>query len=361
MKTEQVNIRLEADLAAALDRVAAVESLDRTTAARRLLENSLRQWQIDRAVRDYQAGASSIGRAAEEAGLSQWELLDAVRDAQVAHPLTAEDTHRRLELMLRSDDTLPDIPPAAGGVLLVGINPAPVSVTAGHYYQGKLGRRLWRRLEHVGLLHDPVPGAEDEAFRAAGHGLTDIVKRPTPSSDSLTQEELDQGARALRHKITRWNPRLVLFAFREPAARLLGSQVKPGLCGDIDGTPAFLLSGPYAPGQVTDQIDRELRELLGTAEPVSPAGGERTQRITDNDIACGQIRLPRGAKRFFPSTKGKVEIVLRGRRATATYDPRMGPDRERSAVLRVGELVRELEPGSRLLVRQGVGGTVLLD
>ncbi|MGH3082618.1 MAG: uracil-DNA glycosylase family protein [Gaiellaceae bacterium] len=361
MKTEQVNIRLEADLAAALDRMADVESLDRTTAARRLLESSLRQWQVDRAIRDYQTGASSIGRAAEEAGLSQWEILDAARAAQVAHPSTAEDVRRRLEPIVRSPDTLPDIPPAAGGVLLVGINPAPVSVAAGHYYQGKLGRRLWRRLERVGLLRDPVPGAEDEAFATAGHGLTDIVKRPTPSSKELTRTELERGAGELREKIAEWTPGLVLFASREPAVRLLGSHVKPGRCGEIAGVPAFLLSGPYAPSVEGERIDGELQQLLGLAEQTARTG-ELTQRVTKNDLVKGQIRLPRPAKRFFPSAKGKVEIVLRGTRATATYDPRLGPDRERSAVLRVGPLVRELvEPGSRLVVRQGVGGAAVLE
>ena len=82
-------------------------------------------------------------------------------------------------LKLQADDTLPDFPPKPGGALLAGINPAPASVARGHYYQGKLGLRLWKRLESVGLLVGAVPGQEDEAFVAAGHGLTDLVKRVT--------------------------------------------------------------------------------------------------------------------------------------------------------------------------------------
>ena len=42
MKTEQMNIRLEPDLVAALERVAREEALDRTTTVRRLLELSIR-------------------------------------------------------------------------------------------------------------------------------------------------------------------------------------------------------------------------------------------------------------------------------------------------------------------------------
>jgi len=244
MKTEQVNIRLGADLAAALDRIADLESLDRAAAARRLLESSLRRWRIDRAVRDYQAGAVSVGRAAEEAGLTQWELLDEVREGQVAHPLTGEEIRRRLGAASGDVRTLPDIPPQPGGVLLVGINPAPVSVAAGHYYQGRIGRRLWRRLAGIGLLEDAVDGAEDEAFATGGHGLTDLVKRPTPSSKELSRDELEGGTGALLEKIREWQPGLVLFAFKEPAASLLGAGVKPGRYGEVGGVPAFLLSGP---------------------------------------------------------------------------------------------------------------------
>lgn len=34
----------------------------------------------------------------------------------------------------------------------VGINPSPVSVAAGHYYQGRLGRLFFSRLYEAGVL-----------------------------------------------------------------------------------------------------------------------------------------------------------------------------------------------------------------
>ncbi len=177
----------------------------------------------------YQTGEVSLGRAAEEAGLTNWELIDAARLASIAHPLTAAEARSRLAALTDAGEpTLPDIPPAPGGVLLVGINPVPTSVAAGHYYQGRLGQRLWRRLERVGLLESARPGAEDEAFARAGHGLTDLVKRATESSADLRKDELASGVDALREKIRAWKPGLVLFAFREPAQRLLGSSVAPG-------------------------------------------------------------------------------------------------------------------------------------
>lgn len=367
MKTEQINIRLEAHLVSALERVAREEALDRATTIRRLLESSIKDWELERALLQYRRGEVSLGRAAEESGLTQWELIDAVRAAGMAYPLDAGDVAHRLreiESPQEQAETLPDIPPKPGGVLLVGINPAPVSVAAGHYYQGRLGRRLWRRLESIGLLREPSPGAEDEAFAREGHGLTDLVKRATTSSAELAAPELAAGVEVLGTKIREWKPGLILFAFSEPARRLLGRKIRPGEGPAFEGVPTFLLSGPYAPGAETKRIDAELRRLLGAkSTQESDVDSDQTQRVTANDLSVGQIRLPRPAKRFFPSEKAKVDVIMRGTRVEASYDPRLGPDRERSAVLRIGaDRLREVVQENEVLqVSRGLGGVVLID
>src|SRR5688572_15613671 len=97
--------------------------------------------------------------------------------------------------------TLPDRPCRPCHVLLVGINPSPVSVAAGHYYQGRHGRRLWGRLTRIGLLVGATSGLEDDAFVAFGHGLTDVVKRPTAAASELSPRELREGVPALLTKI----------------------------------------------------------------------------------------------------------------------------------------------------------------
>ncbi len=363
MKTEQVNIRIKPELAAALDRMASAESIDRAAAARRLLERSLRQWQVERAVREYQEGASSLAHAAETAGVTQWELLDLVRDAGVAHPLTAREAEKRIADLLAEgeEETLPDVPPRPGGVLLVGIHPAPVSVRAGHYYQGRLGRRLWSRLERIGLLADATEGSEDDEFARAGNGLTDIVKRPTRSAAELDAREIEAGAARLLEQIREWRPGLILFAFKEPAARMCGSAVQPGRCGEIEGIPAFLLTGPYAAADETERVNDELRRLLGGRRR-DRQPRESTQRITANDLAHGQIRLPRAAKRFFPSERTTLDVVIKGTRVRATYDPRLGPDRARSAVLRIGSRLRDLVTvDSTMSVSSGPAGVPVLN
>ncbi len=356
MKTEQTNIRLDADLVAALERVARAEGIDRPAAIKRLLELSLREWEITHALDRYRGGEISLGRASEESGLSEWEVLDEIKNRGIAYPLTTDEVHERLGSTLgKAEQSLPDIPPNRGGVLLVGINPAPDSVAAGHYYQGRVGHRLWRRLERVGLLRDAVAGSEDEAFARAGHGLTDLVKRPTRTPKELRSEELEVGVDRLRGRVREWKPRLVLFAFKEAAVRCLGRDIVPGRGPEFEGVPTFLLTGPYAPSADAAQVDDELRELLG----IGHASHAFAQPVTANDVASGQLRIPTNAKKLFPPERGEVDVLIGDKRVKAQWDPRVGPDRERSGVLRIGRKhAKELPVGARLQLRAGRRGTI---
>lgn len=79
------------------------------------------------------------------------------------------------------------------------------------------------------------------------------------------------------------------------------------------------------------------RRGRGTAGAVAiPAGAYRTQRMTAKDIEAGQVRVPRAAKQLLPNARCELTFRLRGRLMTARWDPRTGPDRERSGVLRLG-------------------------
>jgi TDG/mug DNA glycosylase family protein len=161
------------------------------------------------------------------------------------------------------DDSLPDHPPRPGGALLVGINPAPASVARGHYYQGKQGRRLWKHLESIGVLTTPLPGHEDEALVAAGHGLTDLGKRVTARASDLRPGELAGGVDALRAKIHEWQPGLVVFVYKGTAVPALGRRdVSPGPCGEVAGVRAFLLPGPYAASAEVARVYADLQRLL---------------------------------------------------------------------------------------------------
>ncbi len=106
----------------------------------------------------------------------------------------------------REVQTLRDLPPARDGLLFVGLNPSPVSVTAGHYHQGTLGQTFWKRLIRAGVLPRGTPiETADDALVAAGHGITDLIKTPTPR-DTATDAELTAGVGALWQKIALWRP-----------------------------------------------------------------------------------------------------------------------------------------------------------
>jgi hypothetical protein len=78
----------------------------------------------------------------------------------------------------------------------------------------------------------------------------------------------------------------------------------------------------------------------------------RSQNVTANDIAAGQVRIPIGAtKRILPQTRQDISVVLRGRVLTCRWDPRYG-EKERSGVIRVGKAaaVELLAPGDVLAV-----------
>src|SRR4051794_28870307 len=98
-------------------------------------------------------------------------------------------------------DTLDDLLPVPVRAVCVGINPAPVSVAAGHYFQGRQGQRFFARLRQAGVLLDPRSDFEDDDAFACGIGFTDVVKRPTPSAKDVSSVELRHGADHLAAKL----------------------------------------------------------------------------------------------------------------------------------------------------------------
>jgi TDG/mug DNA glycosylase family protein len=163
-------------------------------------------------------------------------------------------------------ETLADLPPGRDGLLFVGLNPSPVSVKAGHYHQGQLGRTFWRRLMRTGI----IPGstditAADDALVAAGHGITDLLKRPSPR-DVASDADLREGVGPLWQKIAIWRPGAIVFIYKRAAAIAAGRALAEPwgqLMGvALAGRPCFLMPGPYAP---TEQVDEGLNLLRNLA------------------------------------------------------------------------------------------------
>ena len=171
-------------------------------------------------------------------------------------------------------ETLADLPPLRGRLLFIGLNPSPVSVSAGHYHQGRLGRMFWRRLMLAGVLPPATPiETADDALLAAGHGITDLLKLPT-ARDVATDADLTQGVGPLWQKIALWRPAAVVFIYKRAASISAGRALTEPwgqLSGvALAGRPCFLMPGPYAPVEQVDQgltILRNLAAALPTDRP----------------------------------------------------------------------------------------------
>lgn len=171
-------------------------------------------------------------------------------------------------------ETLADLPPLRDRLLFVGLNPSPVSVEAGHYHQGRLGRTFWRRLMLAGILPPATPvETADDALVSAGHGITDLIKTVSPR-DEATDAALTAGVGPLWQKIALWRPAAVVFVYKRGASIAAGREL-PEPWGQLAGValagrPCFLMPGPYAP---TKQVDEGLNFLrnLASALPVDRA------------------------------------------------------------------------------------------
>jgi len=166
--------------------------------------------------------------------------------------------------------TLADLPPLRDRLLFVGLNPSPVSVAAGHYFQGRLGRSFWQRLIVAQILPQSTAiETADDALVAAGHGLTDLLKVPS-ARDTATDQILRAGVAPLWHKISVWRPAAVVFVYKRAAEIAAGrSLAEPWgqLVGvALSGRPCFLMPGPYSPsGEVAAGLN--LIRNLGASLP----------------------------------------------------------------------------------------------
>lgn len=173
--------------------------------------------------------------------------------------------HRVTETWMGNQvQTLADLLRHGLRAVVVGINPSPVSVAAGHYYQGQLGQRFYKRLEQAGVMDRSVRGFEDDAAFAAGIGFTDVVKRATSRAHGLRPGELKYGRGLLDTKLADLAVPKVLFTFKASAEALLGPLDGPGVqtVGTIVNAQVFVMPGPMAGSHIVQRTLRDLRAWL---------------------------------------------------------------------------------------------------
>ncbi len=176
--------------------------------------------------------------------------------------------HRRIETWLGEHvETLEDLLRPNLRAVVIGINPSCVSVEAGHYYQGRLGQLLFKRLRVVGLFPGAPRGEEDDALLADGVGFTDLVKRPSRRANDLTSRDVAHGREELRRKLASLDVPLLIFTYKRTAEVLYGRFDGAGFISQRGERPArFVMPGPYAPRMVADELLGDLREYLSANE-----------------------------------------------------------------------------------------------
>ncbi|WP_426186093.1 uracil-DNA glycosylase family protein [Microbacterium sp. TWP3-1-2b2] len=160
--------------------------------------------------------------------------------------------------------TLADIWPGSPKAMIVGLNPAPTSVEAGHYYQGRAGQGQLRKLAAAGLFALPTGHHFEEAALAARIGFTDIVKRPTTGESGVTKAEIAHGSQLLAEHLSARDVGLVVCVFRHPVKAILGIEGVPGIQEKRTswGAQVFRMPGPYDKRETVEEILAELTESL---------------------------------------------------------------------------------------------------
>ncbi len=163
-------------------------------------------------------------------------------------------------------ETLEDLLRPGLKAVCVGINPAPVSVEAGHYYQGRLGRLFFRRLRSAEVLPPVTQGFEDDIAFAVGIGFTDIVKRPTASAKEIIPAEYAHGRDLLLTKLDAHKPEIVIFSFKKTAEVLFGRFTGNGFVTRLSlaQSDVYVMPGPYQEASTAAATIRQLAKRFRT-------------------------------------------------------------------------------------------------
>jgi TDG/mug DNA glycosylase family protein len=156
-------------------------------------------------------------------------------------------------------ETLPDYLRPGLRLILIGINPSPLSVQQGHYFFRRTNR-FWPAFSQSRLSADPRrlvgrdelgPG-DDVRMLEAGIGFTDVVKVPTNNAAQVTPALYAEWAPRLLARIERFQPAVAAFhgvtGYRAFAQYGLGGGKSKAGLGDqerrIGETRLFVVPNP---------------------------------------------------------------------------------------------------------------------
>jgi double-stranded uracil-DNA glycosylase len=180
--------------------------------------------------------------------------------------------------------TLPDHLRKGMKLVIVGCNPTESSVRVGHYYAGR-DNPFWPTLFDSGVVPEPFDYHDDKRVIEFGIGLTDLVKKPSKTSDVLTREDFAEGRIVLSQKLEEFAPRVVAFNGKLPYEQFAQRKCKYGLQKEkLYGARVFVL--PATPGAQTANKKEAMLHFRKLAQLVKKVEKERdTSPLAGNRFA----------------------------------------------------------------------------
>jgi len=102
-RTQVMAARFPEPAVKTVEEIAREESVDRSTIMARALEQYIKQWKLEKALKLYQKGKVTMWKAASIAGLSLWEMMDVVKERKIPLQYTYEDFKEDFEAALKEE------------------------------------------------------------------------------------------------------------------------------------------------------------------------------------------------------------------------------------------------------------------
>ncbi len=164
--------------------------------------------------------------------------------------------------------TLPDTVGIGMWALICGLNPSLVAADAGFGYAGPTNR-FWRAAEAAGVVG--VPRDPLRALLVDGVGMTDLVKRATPSADALTRAEYEAGAARVQALVDWLRPGAVVFVGLAGWRAAVDAKAVAGWQpSSFGGRPAYVLPSTSGLNAHTSRAELEDHLRAAVASPPPP-------------------------------------------------------------------------------------------
>ena len=164
--------------------------------------------------------------------------------------------------------TLPDYLDHNLKIILIGLNPSPISVKAGYYYANPRNR-FWDALNGSRLVNEKlVPGVSSMQILFADYkmGFTDLVKRPTRMGNALRAADFRESAPVLKDKLMQYQPKIAWFSgidtyrqYLKYAEKITVNEILPGVQKRTIGKSRVFVTPNPSPANARFSLDDLIR------------------------------------------------------------------------------------------------------